>query len=53
MIDLNNPSPNHKYSISVEREETSGERGVRLFKDISLIVLAFGFFLLVVRVVLS
>jgi len=34
-IDLNNPPPNHKFSVSVEREETDGERNVRLFKKCS------------------
>ncbi|MDO3621402.1 hypothetical protein Q3O98_09860 [Ralstonia pseudosolanacearum] len=29
-IDLNNPPPNHNYKVSVEREETAGERWVRL-----------------------
>lgn len=28
-IDLNAPPPKHKFSVSVEREETTGERGVR------------------------
>ncbi len=37
-IDLSNPPPNHKYSVSIEREETDGERRVRLFKDVALFV---------------
>lgn len=45
-IDLNTPPPNHKYSVSVEREETDGERGVRLFKDVALFVMALGFVML-------
>ena len=40
--------PNHKYSVSVEREETVGERGVRLFKDMALFLAALGFVGLVV-----
>ncbi len=39
-IDLDAPPPNHKFSVTVEREETAGERGVRLFKDVSLYLLA-------------
>ncbi|AUS42324.1 hypothetical protein CYD94_09085 [Ralstonia solanacearum] len=35
-IDLNNPPPNHNYKVSVEREETAGERWVRLTKDLAL-----------------
>lgn len=46
-IDLNTPPPNHKYSVSVEREETAGERGVRLFKDVALFVAALGFVVLI------
>jgi hypothetical protein len=47
-IDLNSPPPNHKFSVSVEREETGGERGVRLFKDMALFVVAIGFVVLIV-----
>ena len=39
-IDLNSPPPNHQYSVSVEREETAGERRMRLFKDVTLFVVA-------------
>ncbi len=46
-IDLNNPPPNHKFSVSVEREETDGERRVRLFKDIALFVAALAFVMLI------
>lgn len=47
-IDLNTPPPNHTYSVSVEREETTGERNVRLFKDVTLFVVAISFVVLVV-----
>ncbi|WP_020203532.1 hypothetical protein [Cupriavidus sp. WS] len=47
-IDLNSPPPNHKYSVSVEREETAGERRVRLFKDVALFAVAIGFVILIV-----
>ena len=47
-IDLDEPPPNHKFSVSVEREETNGERGVRLFKEIVLFLVAIGFVLLIV-----
>jgi len=39
-IDLNSPPPGHKFSISVERVETEGERKVRLFKDVLLFIVA-------------
>lgn len=42
-IDLNSPPPNHTYSVSIEREETDGERRVRLFKEVALFVVAIGF----------
>ena len=47
-IDLNTPPPNHKFNVSVEREETNGERNVRLFKDVSLFLVALAFVSLVV-----
>lgn len=46
-IDLNTPPPNHKFSVSVEREETTAERNVRLFKDVALFLLAIAFVILV------
>lgn len=46
-IDLNSPPPNHKYSVSVEREETDGERKVRLFKDVALFLVAIAFVVLI------
>lgn len=39
-IDLNTPPLNHKFSVSVEREEALGERNVRLFKDVTLFIVA-------------
>ncbi|MFG1319697.1 hypothetical protein [Xanthobacter autotrophicus] len=42
-IDLNAPPENHKVSVSVEREETAGERWVRLFKDVVLFLVAVAF----------
>ncbi len=42
-LDFSNPPPNHKFNVLVEREETSGERRVRLFKDVALFVVALGF----------
>lgn len=47
-IDLNSPPPNHKFSVSVEREETDGERRVRLGKDVALFAVAIGFVMLIV-----
>ncbi len=46
-IDLNAPPPNHKFSVSVEREETVGERNVRLFKDVTLFIVAVLFVMLI------
>ena len=46
-IDLDCPPPNHKYSVSVEREETAGERRVRLFKDVALFLVAIAFVVLI------
>jgi flagellar biogenesis protein FliO len=40
--------PNYKFRISVEREETPGERGVRLFRDVALLCVALGFVLFMV-----
>ncbi|MBX9643629.1 MAG: hypothetical protein K2W91_05945 [Novosphingobium sp.] len=42
-LDLSAPPPNHKFSVSVEREETQEERYVRLFKDVAIFLLAVGF----------
>lgn len=47
-IDLNSPPPNHKFNVSVEREETEAERRVRLFKDVALFVVALLFVSVVV-----
>lgn len=47
-IDLDKPPPNHKYNVSIEREETSAEHGIRLFKDVALFVVAIGFIVLIV-----
>jgi hypothetical protein len=46
-IDLNTPPPNHKFSVSVEREETDSERHVRLFKDVVLFLVAVAFVVLI------
>jgi len=43
VIDLNSLSSDHNFSIKVERIETMGERGVRLFKDIILFLTAICF----------
>lgn len=47
-IDLNNPPPHHKFSVSIEREETAAEHRIRLFKDLTLFLVAVGFVLLIV-----
>ncbi len=46
-IDLNTPPPNHKYSVTIDREETAAERNVRLFKDVMLFLAALGFVVLI------
>ena len=46
-IDLNAPPPNHKFSVSIEREESEGDRRVRLFKDVALFLVAIAFVLLI------
>lgn len=52
-IDLNAPPPNHKVNVTVEREETTGERRVRLGKDVALFVLAVVFVGLIVSLCYS
>ena len=47
-LDLNHPPPNHKFGVRVEREETSAEQAVRLFKDLALFLAAIGFVALIV-----
>ena len=47
-IDLNNPPPNHKFGLSIARDETDAEHHVRLFKDVALFVAALGFAMLIV-----
>ncbi len=52
-IDLNQPPPNHTFSVSVNREETDGERQVRLFKDVALFVVALGFVIMIAELCYS
>lgn len=42
-FDLNSPPANHSVDLTLKREETAGERCVRLFKDITLFALAVAF----------
>lgn len=46
-IDLDNPPPRQSYKLSLEREETRGERFVRLTKDLALFATALGFVVVV------
>ncbi len=39
-IDLNNPPPNHRYRVSVDREETRAERNVRLIRELGVFLFA-------------
>ena len=52
-LDFNAPPPNHKVSVSIEREETLGEQRVRLFKDIALFAVAIGFVIVVAGICVS
>ncbi|MBX9897810.1 MAG: hypothetical protein K2Y17_07905 [Qipengyuania sp.] len=52
-IDLNSPPPNHKFSVSLDREETVAERNVRLFKDVALFVVALAFAVIVAWICVS
>ena len=47
-LDFNNPPSGHKFTASIEREETDGERRVRLGKEIALFAVAIGFVMLIV-----
>lgn len=42
-FDLNSPPANHSYSLTLQRAETTGERSIRLFKDITLFLMAAAF----------
>jgi hypothetical protein len=42
-IDLDKPPPNHRFQVTIEREETIPERRVRLFREVSVFVLAIAF----------
>lgn len=39
-IDLNQPPAGHKFDVSIEKEESAGEIKVRLFKEVTLFVVA-------------
>jgi hypothetical protein len=56
-LDLNNPPPDHDLSVTLDRAETSGERKVRLFKDVVLFLVSLCFVILIawlcVRALLS
>lgn len=49
-LDLNNPPPNHRYTVKVDPEETAGERQVRLTKDLLVFLLAIGFVIVVAAI---
>ncbi len=52
-INLNKPPPNHQYKVSIEREEAQIEQRVRLFKDLTLFIVAIGFVLLIAALCLN
>jgi hypothetical protein len=47
-IDLNSPPPGHKYDFKVGPEEAGIDQKVRLFKDVTLFVMAIAFVILLV-----
>ena len=47
-FDISQPPPGHKLNASIDREETTGERNVRLFKDVALFLVAIAFVALIV-----
>jgi cytochrome c biogenesis protein CcdA len=47
-LDFNTPPAGHKFTASIEREETDGERRVRLGKEIALFAVAIAFVMLIV-----
>lgn len=52
-IDLNHPPPNHNYKVAIEREESDGERRVRLTKDLALFFAALAIVGLVVWIAID
>ena len=42
-FDLNKPPPKHTVTVSVDRDESPGERFVRLTKELVVFLLAVGF----------
>jgi hypothetical protein len=53
LLDLQSPSADHKYKFSVEPNEATADRNVRLFKDVVVFLLAVGFVLLIVWLCVS
>jgi len=47
-VDLNNPPPGHRFNLSDERHETAAEQAIRLFKDVTLFLLAIAFVILLI-----
>jgi len=37
-VDLNNPPPGQTYKLGLEKDETDGDRKVRLFKELALFI---------------
>jgi heme/copper-type cytochrome/quinol oxidase subunit 4 len=48
IFDFKTPPSDHKYKFSVEPNEATADRNVRLFKDVVVFLLAVGFVLLIV-----
>jgi hypothetical protein len=42
-IDLDTPSAGHKYTVTIDKEESHAEQYVRLFKDVVLFLVGVGF----------
>ena len=37
-VDLNNPPPGQTYKLGLEKDESDGDRKVRLFKELALFI---------------
>ncbi len=52
-IDLNRPPVGHNYSVSIDKEESSAEMYVRLFKELVVFMLAIAFVVIIAWLCLS
>ena len=47
-IDLDRPPSGHRLDVKISPDEAAGERQVRLFKDVTLFLMAAGFVILII-----